>query len=74
MDRASPEGSVTLWLKQLKAGDSAAAKPLWDGYFARLVALARERLHASRSPLGRGQGGMRRNMPSHSYETDRTFF
>ncbi len=37
---------VTVWLEQLKAGDPAAAKPLWDGYFARLVALARARLRS----------------------------
>ena len=44
MDPVSPGGSVTIWLNQLKAGDTAAAKPLWDGYFTRLVALARARL------------------------------
>lgn len=44
MDGAAPSGCVTVWLQQLKAGDPAAAKPLWDGYFARLVALARARL------------------------------
>ena len=37
---------VTVWLEQLKAGDPAAAKPLWDGYFRRLVALARARLRS----------------------------
>jgi DNA-directed RNA polymerase specialized sigma24 family protein len=42
----SAGGSVTVWLNQLKAGDPAAAQPLWDGYFARLVALARDRLRA----------------------------
>lgn len=40
----SPSSSVTIWLEQLKAGDPAAAKPLWDAYFARLVGLARARL------------------------------
>lgn len=35
---------VTAWLTRLKAGDPAAAKPLWDRYFTRLVALARARL------------------------------
>jgi DNA-directed RNA polymerase specialized sigma24 family protein len=44
MDGAAPSGCVTVWLQQLKAGDPAAVKPLWDGYFARLVALARARL------------------------------
>jgi DNA-directed RNA polymerase specialized sigma24 family protein len=46
MDQQSPGGSVTIWLEQLKAGDPRAAKPLWDGYYARLVALARARLRA----------------------------
>jgi DNA-directed RNA polymerase specialized sigma24 family protein len=46
MDDASPAGSVTVWLERLKAGDPSAAKPLWDGYFARLVALARARLRS----------------------------
>ncbi len=46
MDPQSPGGSVTIWLEQLKAGDPAAAMPLWEGYFARLVALARKRLQS----------------------------
>src|SRR4051812_34524267 len=46
MDANSPGDCVTVWLQQLKAGDPNAAKPLWDGYFARLVALARARLRA----------------------------
>jgi DNA-directed RNA polymerase specialized sigma24 family protein len=40
----TPGGSVTHWLQLLKAGDRAAAQPLWEGYFRRLVALARRRL------------------------------
>jgi DNA-directed RNA polymerase specialized sigma24 family protein len=40
----TPGGSVTHWLQLLKAGDHAAAQPLWEGYFRRLVALARWRL------------------------------
>jgi DNA-directed RNA polymerase specialized sigma24 family protein len=39
-------GSVTLWLGALKAGDLAAAQPLWERYFAQLVRLARARLRA----------------------------
>jgi DNA-directed RNA polymerase specialized sigma24 family protein len=43
------QGSVTRWIKQLRAGDQAAADPLWRRYFERLVALARVRLlHAPR--------------------------
>jgi len=35
---------VTAWLGQLKDGDPAAVRPLWDRYFNRLVGLARQRL------------------------------
>ncbi len=38
------QGSVTRWIAQLRAGDQAAANPLWGRYFHRLVALARVRL------------------------------
>jgi DNA-directed RNA polymerase specialized sigma24 family protein len=41
------EGSVTSWLDQLKAGDTAAAQPLWEAYFRRLVALARGKLQGA---------------------------
>jgi DNA-directed RNA polymerase specialized sigma24 family protein len=40
-------GSVTTWIGQLKAGDPAAAAPLWQGYFRRLVGLARQKLGAA---------------------------
>ncbi len=39
-----PHDSVTHWLGRLKAGDPAAAGPLWERYFPRLVELARGRL------------------------------
>jgi DNA-directed RNA polymerase specialized sigma24 family protein len=42
-----PEGSVTHWISQLKQGDRAAAQPLWEAYFHRLVALARQRLRGT---------------------------
>ena len=42
------EGSVTLWIGDLKAGDHAAAQPLWERYFNRLVGLARAKLRAAR--------------------------
>jgi DNA-directed RNA polymerase specialized sigma24 family protein len=42
-----PEGSVTRWISQLKDGDRAAAQPLWEAYFQRLVALARTRLRGT---------------------------
>ena len=41
-----PGSSVTVWLAQLKAGDPKAAGPLWEGYFSRLVGLARVRLRS----------------------------
>jgi DNA-directed RNA polymerase specialized sigma24 family protein len=43
----SPDGSVTRWIDQLKAGDPAAAQQLWERYFRRLVGLARKRLHGA---------------------------
>lgn len=38
------DGSVTGWIGRLKAGDPAAAGPLWNAYFSRLIRLARDRL------------------------------
>jgi hypothetical protein len=40
-------GSVTRWIGALKDGGRAAAQPLWDRYFERLVNRARARLRAS---------------------------
>ena len=37
-------GSVTCWLGHLKGGDQAAAQPLWERYFSRLVVVARGKL------------------------------
>ncbi len=42
------ERSITQWLDELKAGDPAAAQPLWERYFERLVRLARRRLGSTR--------------------------
>jgi DNA-directed RNA polymerase specialized sigma24 family protein len=42
--RMSSDGSVTLWIGQLKAGNHAAAQQLWDRYFQKMVQLARARL------------------------------
>jgi DNA-directed RNA polymerase specialized sigma24 family protein len=44
------EGSITVWIGRLKAGDSAAAQPLWENYFDRLVTQARRKL-AGNSPV-----------------------
>jgi len=41
------EGSITRWIGSLKAGDAAAARPLWEAYFRRLIALAREHLRGT---------------------------
>jgi DNA-directed RNA polymerase specialized sigma24 family protein len=40
----SSPGSVTYWIDQLKAGDRAAAQPLWEGYFQQLVLRTRQKL------------------------------
>ena len=37
-------GPVTVWLEAMKAGDGAAAQRLWEGYFQKLVGLARQKL------------------------------
>ena len=37
-------GSETGWLDGLRAGDHVVAQQLWEGYFGRLVALARAKL------------------------------
>src|SRR5690349_16954755 len=41
-------GSVSQWLGPLKRGDQAAAQPLWERYFDRLVRLARGKLAGHR--------------------------
>jgi RNA polymerase sigma factor (sigma-70 family) len=40
----SPTDSVSHWLRLLQDGDAAAAQPLWERYFHRLVGLARAKL------------------------------
>jgi DNA-directed RNA polymerase specialized sigma24 family protein len=40
-------GSVTACIDQLRAGDRAAAQPLWQGYFKRLVDLAHRKLRGA---------------------------
>src|SRR4051794_11084392 len=42
--RMSSEGSVSQWLRQLRAGDAGAAQQLWERYFHRLVGFARRKL------------------------------
>lgn len=43
-DPTDEPGTVTVWLDQLKAGDRAAATPLWREYYRKLVYVARQRL------------------------------
>jgi RNA polymerase sigma factor (sigma-70 family) len=43
----SSHGSVTVWIDMLRAGDRAAAQPLWEGYYHRLVHLARKKLRGA---------------------------
>jgi hypothetical protein len=42
------QGSVSNWIELLKGGDHAAAQPLWERYFQRLVGLARTKLPGNR--------------------------
>lgn len=44
---SSDEGSVTIWIGHLKAGNHLGARLLWDRYFDRMVRLVRKRLQAS---------------------------
>ena len=41
------DGSVTHWISLLKAGEHAAAQPLWEAYCRRLAGLARRKLRAA---------------------------
>jgi DNA-directed RNA polymerase specialized sigma24 family protein len=41
------EGSVTLYIRRLQAGDRAVLQQLWEAYFERLVGLARQRLRGA---------------------------
>jgi hypothetical protein len=43
----SSEGSVTRWVTALKAGDTAAAQPLWERYHRQMITLARRKLASS---------------------------
>jgi DNA-directed RNA polymerase specialized sigma24 family protein len=46
------EGSVSIWIGQLQAGNSQAAQQLWDRYFHRIVALARKKLRGAQPRSG----------------------
>ena len=47
MTPQSSPGSVSRWIAALKQGDVAAAQPLWERYYRRLVALARKKLRSA---------------------------
>jgi RNA polymerase sigma factor (sigma-70 family) len=47
----SSHSSVTLWLDQLREGDSHAAQRLWERYWSRLIGVAHARLASPRSGL-----------------------
>jgi DNA-directed RNA polymerase specialized sigma24 family protein len=42
------DGSITHFIEDLKAGDKAAAAPLWQRYFPRLMGLAQKKLRGAR--------------------------
>ena len=46
-------GSVTGWLGNLREGDQAAAQPLWERYFSKLVVVARGQAQADAAHDGR---------------------
>lgn len=44
----SLNNTVTLWINQLKTGDSLAAQKLWEAYFQQMVELARRKLEGAK--------------------------
>lgn len=40
----NPDTTVTQWIQQLKAGRSSAVQKIWEGYFEKMVRLARHRM------------------------------
>ncbi len=46
-----PSATVTSWIEQIQAGDAAAAQKLWEAYFLRMVAIARNKLHGARKAV-----------------------
>ena len=50
----SSVGEVTRFLHKLKDGDRDAARPLWEQYYHRLVATARDRLRGNRLAVADG--------------------
>jgi DNA-directed RNA polymerase specialized sigma24 family protein len=48
---AGEGGSITGWLGNLREGDQAAAQPLWERYFSKLVMVARTKLRRMRRTM-----------------------
>jgi DNA-directed RNA polymerase specialized sigma24 family protein len=46
------QGTITMWIGRLKAGDSAATTPLWENYFSRVVDQARRKLGGRGAVIG----------------------
>jgi DNA-directed RNA polymerase specialized sigma24 family protein len=46
----SPDGDITQWIRQMKAGERQVVQHLWQGYFQRLVDVARRNLVALPRP------------------------
>jgi len=46
--------SITIWIRRLAKGDSAAVEPIWKRFFGRMTGLARKRL--SSSPVTHSDG------------------
>ena len=51
------EGAVSRWIGDFKDGDQAAAQPLWERYFDRLVRLAGARLRSAQPRLSADADG-----------------
>ena len=44
--------SVSVWLAQMKEGGEAAAQQIWERYYERLVAMARQRIRGAHQQIG----------------------
>src|SRR5262249_61040066 len=53
----SSDGSVTHWISLLKAGEQAAAQPLWEAYFQRLPPPGPQKVLGAPPPPPRPGGG-----------------
>lgn len=51
----SAAGSITYWIRLLKAGDGVAAQKLWERYFEQLVRLARCKLQGTARAASSGE-------------------